>query len=359
MANKNKYKPRADGRYSTRVWDGTYQQGKKHYKTLYADTSKELEKLIHDFERKVQNGEVTQSTEMTIYQYCENWVKNYKSTKEKSTQQMYERVMEFHLTDLKNKNFKYFTLPNVQGIINQCIDKPRTCQQIAMTLKQIGKSAEYDSLLPKGATDEIFGRIELPRYEAKEKRPLTDAEINTFKTHVWTPKQRLFLSVLYYCGLRREEAIALTWSDLQGDVIKIDKAYGFYNKKPYLKKPKSKNGVREVPIPSDLKKAIAECQAQMPSTELVFCMGTGEPMTTDSYRAFWRAIQPVFGTDVTAHIFRHNYCTRLCYAALKDKTITTKKIAELMGDNINMVNEVYSHILESQEDTLKAIESVF
>ena len=41
---------------------------------------------------------------------------------------------------------------------------------------------------------------------------------------------------------------------------------------------------------------------------------------------------------MTAHMCRHNYCTRLCYEIPK---ISTKKIAELMGDTEQMVLKVY------------------
>ena len=55
---------------------------------------------------------------------------------------------------------------------------------------------------------------------------------------------------------------------------------------------------------------------------------------------------------MTAHMCRHNYCTRLCYEIPK---ISTKKIAELMGDTELMVLKVYSHILDEKEDLDAAI----
>lgn len=55
---------------------------------------------------------------------------------------------------------------------------------------------------------------------------------------------------------------------------------------------------------------------------------------------------------LTAHVFRHNYCTQLCYQI---PTISTKKIAQLLGDNERMVIEVYNHILEEKEKPAEAI----
>ena len=55
---------------------------------------------------------------------------------------------------------------------------------------------------------------------------------------------------------------------------------------------------------------------------------------------------------LTAHIFRHNYCTELCYQV---PAISTKKIAQLLGDDEKMVLEVYSHVVEKKENTEEVI----
>ena len=59
-------------------------------------------------------------------------------------------------------------------------------------------------------------------------------------------------------------------------------------------------------------------------------------------------------TGLTAHVFRHNYCTQLCYQIPK---ISIKKIAQLLGDTEKMVMEVYNHIIEEQENPSEAIEN--
>ena len=59
---------------------------------------------------------------------------------------------------------------------------------------------------------------------------------------------------------------------------------------------------------------------------------------------------------LTAHIFRHNYCTELCYQVPK---ISIKKIAQLMGDTEKMVLDVYNHISEERENAEAVISDVF
>ena len=42
-------------------------------------------------------------------------------------------------------------------------------------------------------------------------------------------------------------------------------------------------------------------------------------------------------TGLTAHIFRHNYCSNLCY---KVPEISIKKIAQLMGDTRKFLGSI-------------------
>lgn len=84
----------------------------------------------------------------------------------------------------------------------------------------------------------------------------------------------------------------------------------------------------------------------------------GEPITHSSYVKMWerirKAISDVTGEpcDLTAHIFRHNYCTQLCYQI---PTVSIKRIAQLLGDTESMVLNVYNHIMLEKEDSAGAI----
>ena len=61
-------------------------------------------------------------------------------------------------------------------------------------------------------------------------------------------------------------------------------------------------------------------------------------------------------TDLTAHVFRHTYCTNLCYQI---PMISIKKIAEMLGDTERMVMEVYNHIVLDKEDAAGAADKAF
>lgn len=351
-----KYKKRADGRFATRVYTGVIKDGKKQYVTLYSDkSSRDLETKVAEYCQKRDSGSLTEDTETSMYDYALLWLKNEKAFAEDNTKQMYSNIIQYHLKDLQHHTFEFFTLNFIQGIINERADKPRTCQQIKLTLKQIGKSAEYSKLLPIGTTEQIFDRIKLPKYRKKEKRPLTDEEKAILTTGNFTPREKAFVYILYYTGLRREEVLALSKADIKGGYINVNKALSVADSGSHIKYPKTERGFRKVPIPKALQDVLDDYTKDMQDTDILFQKQTGGYMTHDSYRRLWDSIRSKFGTDITAHLFRHNYCTMLCYQSATKHNITSKKIAELLGDTEMMVIEVYSHIVDSLESPEEAI----
>lgn len=99
-----------------------------------------------------------------------------------------------------------------QCLINDAQDTPRICQQIALTFRQVIKSAVSDQLLPANAYLTICEGVTIPRYKANEKRCLTPEEKEALKTADFTPMERAYVYILYGCGLRRGEALALPFS---------------------------------------------------------------------------------------------------------------------------------------------------
>jgi integrase len=85
-------------------------------------------------------------------------------------------------------------------------------------------------------------------------------------------------------------------------------------------------------------------------------MKDGSYITKSSLDKMWarivRKMQAVSDHEIeglTPHIFRHNYCSSLCYQI---PSVSIDKIAKLLGDTPKMVIEVYNHeILEKEKPT--------
>ena len=367
-----KYKKNYRGRWETRVWDGTYNpDGTKHRKVIVSTkSSADLERKVNEFARDRDNLNVTRYSGLNFYEYALKWLETSKANKEKNTQDMYYYIitgcfqhLDFPIADVRHSHF--------QEVINRNNEHPRTCEQIALTFKQIIKSAIRDRILPLNALEDICSDISMPKRIKAKKRPLSELEKEALSRVQMDDMKSFFINMIFYCGLRRGEALGLKAQDFDWDknTVSVCRVITFTRDgsevKPY---PKSDNGIRTIPLSPEavdhIKPYVTSC-----TDEFLIHGKTSHIMTANAFRRMWESIitslnkaigynpykrdrgEPPIN-DLTPHIFRHNFCTELCY---KVPAISTKMIAYLLGDNEKMVLEVYSHLVMEKEDVSEVI----
>lgn len=357
MATK-KYTLGADGYYTAMVWDGTYTAtGKKHRKEIRSKkSSKDLELKVQEYKIALENKAVTVPSFITLHDYAERWLKVDKASLRPNTKEKYAyHIKKFEkvnvrISELKRDHWTLITEGETIPVIHECYK----------VFRQVVRAAITDRLLPKSAEEDILKMITLPTYIVKPKRALTPAEKEAvLHVKLW-PKDKAFLYIIYGCGLRREEALALTVDDFRDGKVYINKVLTYIKSKPLLEEDlaKSSNAVRAVPVPSFAQRFLDKYL--LTKKKYLFCNQDGSVLALSNYRNMWVRIQKAideyvgYETGLTAHIFRHNYCSTLCYQVPK---VSIKTIAKLLGDSEKMVLEVYNHIMSEQEDQIGAIES--
>lgn len=376
MAKKYSYNEKRR-EWSTKVWDGTYNpDGSKHRKHISSKkSSKDLENRVNEFMEAVRTGGASSYSDQTFTEYAYRWLEVYKAAKEKRTQGMYKHIIDKYFAFLSDVRISDIRHSHFQQCINANMSHPKTCKNIYSTFSQIIRTAVREHILPKSALDEILEDISLPKYIKPEKRPLSAVEREAFLKAELDGKKAAFLNIIYYCGLRRGEALALTADDFDWDNkrLSVRNVLIFINNtsevKPY---PKSDRGIRKVPMPDALITKIRPFVEA--SGGFLFRNRDGRLITDTGYRRMWDSIitslniaagynpnakkdkgeKPI--KDLTAHIFRHNYCTELCYQVPR---ISTKMIARLMGDDEKMILEVYGHIVEEKENVADTLNDAF
>lgn len=229
-----------------------------------------------------------------------------------------------------------------------------------------GKEGEDDNkyYINESIVPDIFGEISAPKVKSKERRPLTESEVQAVFTADLQPMDKAFLWIIYGCGLRRQEALALTVFDVDvtRSILTVNKAIAFDGNNPILKTTKSENGARSVPMPGFLKEYLTWYIKQLKGTNLFYCRGKIH-MTHSAYVKMWKRISDALAAvdnknlrirELTAHSFRHNYCSSLCYQI---PMVSIKRIAQLMGDTEAVVMKVYNHIILEKENASNAVEN--
>lgn len=358
---KRKYSPDKNGIYSTLVWDGTYTpDGRKHRKQLRSKkSSADLERQVRQFQAQVEARKIVQATDMTFCEYAAIWLQLCKPNAELNTRKMYENIIYVHFGKISGVRLDSISRVHLLLLLGDV--NPPTGEKIYMTFRQVIQSAVHDKYISPAAAADIFAGIQRPRAKPAESRPLTETERKAVFTAAYKkPMDQAFAWIIYGCGLRREEAISLTVFDidLKRANLAVKRATAFDGNNPQGKGPKTVNGTRSVPLPGFLVDFLQQYIKSL-SGSLLFHTADGRPITKSAYDRMWGRIRTVLGgalgepCTLTAHNFRHNYCTMLCYQI---PSISIKRIAQLLGDTEQVVLKIYNHILSEKEDAAGAVE---
>jgi len=165
--------------------------------------------------------------------------------------------------------------------------------------------------------------------------------------HLLELADRRYLALILFTGMRRGEALGLRWEDIdvENGLIHIRRGvtHPQQNQPNIEDLPKTKNGVRDVPLDSMLIDFLS------PMSKKGFIIGGEKPISLSSFRAMWKRINKAIDLKgVTSHIFRHSYLT---YAA--GETTDLKTLQALAGHStIQMTMDHYVHV---QPEKLKEL----
>lgn len=202
--------------------------------------------------------------------------------------------------------------------------------------------------------------IKLPKGLKRGKRAApTDEQMKVILRSLDAPFG-LFAYLLLCTGLRKSEALALSWSDvdLKAKVIHVTKALDYTcGASPKYKSPKTAAGTRDVPIISILLTALQEAKKHSKSTLLFPCPasnrgGAGGGLMTDrGYDGAWTRYCTAVGLldadgkpAITAHNLRHGTAT-LCFEFGVDE-LTTQAI--LGHSRVEITREIYTDLRKAQ-----------
>ena len=340
-----KYKKRKDGRYATSIIIGYQDDGKPKRKVLYGKTIRELDNKVSDFKSLQNKGIIINDNSMTMAQWAQKWLKLYKQNKAYNTYIMYKNAVNTHIIpSIGDMRLSSLKKNHLQELLNNIVADGKLCvaEIVRLTLKQIIQTAIEEQYIYV----DISNKLSLPQRQAKEKRVLTDDEVRIISNADLSSKQRAFIDLLYYTGMRRGEALALRVSDFDfvNKKVCVNKTIIFKGNEPFVEyTPKTKAGIREIPMPDILIKRLKQYLNESSNISYIFTQDTNTNlMTVSSFRKFWRGIIKATGlpNDITPHILRHTYATKLYYAGVDLKTAQY-----LLGhSNIKITLDIYTHL---------------
>jgi integrase len=236
------------------------------------------------------------------------------------------------------------------GIRNKCGIETDPTKLIERVKESSGEQSETGEALYVGL------------HEVTEQEVLTPEEAKRAILAVKPGLPRVLIQTFIYAGPRVSEALAIRWPeiDLDAGIINIRRTISTAKVKGEINQekirwfnPKTKKGLREVPIPPGLVGALREWKQKCPKSrlDLVFCNEFGEPCNrTGIGRNMLKPAldQAKIEKIVTVHGLRHTYASMLI---LLGRPIT--EISRYLGHaDVSITMRVYAHFLKPKKQDM-------
>ncbi len=325
MAKKRKY-----SKVSIEIDGVTYRRTVAYY-TLDEFAEKKA-KVISEFQRQALK---------TFSTVADEWEEYHEQSIQTYTQICYQAPLKDLKAEFGDCILKEITAINFQLFLERMAAQSFAKQTIR--LRKIVMKQIFDYAMLQGYVNyNPVAVCKIPKKAVSGKRTLpSDEDINIIKKHLdgmWG----LYCNLLMYTGLRREEALALTYEDIdfKNEVIHINKSLIFENGKSYVRDSlKSAAGKRTVPLLKPLKNILDK-----EGSGYLFTLKDNKPLVKWEFDKGFSKFREETGLRCTSHQLRHYFAT-LCF----DANLDEKDVQDIMGHSkISLTKEVYTHIREER-----------
>jgi integrase len=330
-------KKRADGRWLRVITIN----GKKNYFYSDADTEskaeKDIRRQIMAFECRIENG-------IPFAEIADDWrTRHFPSLNksslrgyapavndaiayfgEKPAREITPKDVTVYLAELSKQGYAQKTVNNKKLVLNLIM-------RYAVSVGEISTNPVGDAIAPK----------KLPK---KKRRSLTSEEMKIVKEHRHDSWMAYFAYFLMHTGLRRGEALALTYGDYNKTkkAIHVTKSTEYVGNNATVKdSPKTDAGVRYVPVTDEIGAFLSKGNPK----EFTFAWN-GKIPPNHVMRDEWEEWRKSVGlpNDITPHVMRHTYAT-----ILYDAGVDVKAAQSILGHaNIATTMDIYTHLSEER-----------
>lgn len=362
MAERKKNRSPGEGNFRKRgnTWECRVMINYVSY-SVSGKTRRECAMQLEELKEKLLVG-VTVSA-MSLGEWMTTWISNYVSINKKpSTIANYEAIMNKHiLPELGRSRMDRITKVDVQRFIGKKTRtslSARTVRLIHHVLRCSLNVAVDSKLIPFNPAKGIV----LPQIEAHTVSTISPANVGKLYSADLFESEPLFPCVLLMVssGLRRGEALALRWSDvdLENRMIVVRRELVKTKGGAHYQTTKSKNSNRLLPISDFIRDVLISHKQRQDmfrsdtaydsEADLVFARIDGKHYYPDSLRKVLHRILNKAGIgSVRVHDLRHTCATILLMAGTNPKIVQ-----EILGHGtVSITLDTYSHVMPSLKRT--------
>lgn len=359
-AQRGQMVERGDGVWLLRVYMGRV-DGKRKYssKTLRGTTTqarKELTKMLSGLD----TGTYVASSKMTVQEYVTEWLDTKADVAEQTRLDYGDRMKSDVYPTIGGLRLSKLGPGHVRQLYSNLTTErklsPRTIRYTHTVLNQALEYAVEDGLMQRNPCGLKSVRQAIPKKVKTEPTIFTPTEVNTIldSASKGDTQQHALWRVLLTAGLRPQEALALKWSDLDGEFLTIQRASHRVAKgaRVITDVLKSDASRRIVPLSQETLDVLGQHRAEQAArilkagpayvrSNLVFATGRGTVLDTSNVSGWWKTVLVVAGVaHRRLYDCRHTHLSH-AYSVSKD----AKGVAERGGHNPVTFMNVYAHTL--------------
>lgn len=326
------------------------QDGEEKNIRLCGASEQELDKKFQEFLVTLSKTPVCESDAVTLAEFIKNdyepvFLPGLKPTTRNNYQNYINRYI---IPFLGGYRMNEINVKHVQMFMNQMAEGKKYGLEQNLCEKTITRvcglcSRIFRIAVEMKAVDDIPFKSALLVNNGKESghhQALPDEELLRIKTAIPAlpkPVQRLYMGLLVYTGMRREEILGLRWEDinLEQRYATVARAVTYPdNNQPHIDTPKSKTSYRTVLLAQPLCNILKDNRQSRG-----FIFGNEAPLCYVTYQRLRRGcFKELNIVGYNNHDFRATFGTQL-----KENGLTSAQVADLMGHaDTRMVETVYA-----------------
>lgn len=354
--------------------DGKPTKYRQVRRTVTGATQDEVEQRLDALRRAVELGPGLPA-ESTIARFLEFWISEVLPLADlsRTTRDQYERIARLYIIPtIGKKRLDLLAPTDVRSMLARLNDQglsPATLRQARSVLSRALRTAEVDGLVTRNAARLVDG----VRQANREGRTLTPDQARTLLSAVQGHEYEALVPTLLSLGLRKGEALGMSWRDVDLDAARLTVARAL--KKDgrgglYLDEPKTARSRRTVRLPRQLVDTLRSHRARQAEQrlafgagwgghwaahDLVFTNSVGAPMDPDRVNRQMQELTAEAGLGRwTPHELRHSAASLLLAQGVPLKTVS-----ETLGhSSIRVTADVYGHLLDdARAEAATAMES--
>lgn len=353
-------------RYRFKTYLGMDDSGKRVMVTRQGFKTYQEANIVYKKLRAKGTQGYSKPKQATVEQIWILWFDNYKKHAKESTAHKMEETYDNHIkTDFGNVYIDKIKPAKIQKWINNLstvLVKYRPAFNLLNNLINYAIALSYATINPTK-------RVIVPAKTSVKKR--RDTKNNYYdspeqvREFLNAAKKDSEIAYMYFkllssTGLRKSEALALKWDDIdfEKNVIHVTKTINVgFNNVELIAPPKTKESYRDVPLSKSLKADLMKHRSNI--YDFVFCKTNGDHLNLAT-PAHW--LQRIYKNNsnlkqITIHGFRHTFATLMLQPGTGN---TPKDVQKILGHStIDMTLNIYTHeSKKGQQNIIRSIDAL-